>query len=71
MDHKQQRLLVSVLGLGVSAYLMYRMLRAYEAMAAPSAQLAHGTALAERLLSYHLPEKSEGQKAGAYRPYRP
>ena len=29
------------------------------------------TALAERLLSYHLPEKSEGQKAGAYRPYRP
>lgn len=28
-------------------------------------------ALAERMLSYHLPTKSEGQKAGAYRPYRP
>ena len=49
MDNKQQRLLVSAVGIGISLYLTYRLLRAYEAMTAPSTQLAAGNKLADRL----------------------
>lgn len=49
MDHRQQRLLVSVAGLAMSGYLMWRMLKAYEAMAAPQPAVLAGAARAQRL----------------------
>jgi len=63
MDGKQTKLVISLAGLGVSAWVAYRMVRFYEQLTAPSAQVQQGTAMAERLLARGVDQLNEYERA--------